>query len=549
MSVHTRPAVNLDYRAGMTVTGSDAALEGSRADPAARGPGAAVAWAIRAIALFPIVVTGIVMARRIGYPYELQWLEGGSVELARRVSAGQPLYAAPTLDFTAWPYPPLYHWVSAALGQLTGQGFLPLRLVSLVSWVGALMLVALIVARSVATVGRYTSGHQRVSSVAVTAGLVASGTLAASYSISGLWADIARVDSLFLALTLAGIAVAQRARAVPAGFAVGVVFLAAVLTKQNALIVAVFVIAWLLLARRRVGVTAVATLLSGLLISTLIGNAVTDGWYGFFVGGLLVGHGVVLPWLWLYPLADVALPFAPVWVAGILWWWRRGRELAWAGQPVGTMLRSPTGLIAAAVVGLLLAGWVGRLHSGGFDNVLMPTHAGLAIVIGLGVARVLMADPSNRTGLAVAGVLAVQFAVVLALLIGSVPTAADRAAGDQFIRDVAARPGRVIVYDHPYYATLAGKPSAAQGLAVADVLRGTTGAARDGLLASIDARLADPQVSTVIFDNGLEAEPFSAALARDFRLLATPAVAGDAFFPVTDLPQRPTLVYVRKDPA
>src|SRR6266542_4402426 len=73
---------------------------------------------------------------RLGYPFELEWMEGGMVDHVRRIVAGQPIYVRPSLNFVSYLYPPLYYLVSAGLARMIGIGFLPLRLVSLVSSVG-----------------------------------------------------------------------------------------------------------------------------------------------------------------------------------------------------------------------------------------------------------------------------------------------------------------------------------------------------------------------------------------------------------------------------
>ena len=56
-------------------------------------------------ALVPVVAYVVVAVLRIGYPYELTYFEGSTVEVAARVVAGQPLYAPPTTEYAPWPYP------------------------------------------------------------------------------------------------------------------------------------------------------------------------------------------------------------------------------------------------------------------------------------------------------------------------------------------------------------------------------------------------------------------------------------------------------------
>jgi hypothetical protein len=91
-------------------------------------------------ALYLAAYVGVGLAR-IGYPYELEWFEGTSVDLVRRILAGQSIYVRPSIDFIPHIYTPLYFHVSAELAKWTGVGFFPLRLVSFVSSIGCFALL------------------------------------------------------------------------------------------------------------------------------------------------------------------------------------------------------------------------------------------------------------------------------------------------------------------------------------------------------------------------------------------------------------------------
>ena len=62
---------------------------------------------------------------------------------------------------------------------------------------------------------------------------------AVTYVPSGLAADVGRVDSLVLALTLLGVVAVARARTPAAGLVAAMVLVAATATKQTAVVVAV----------------------------------------------------------------------------------------------------------------------------------------------------------------------------------------------------------------------------------------------------------------------------------------------------------------------
>src|SRR5205807_6225284 len=105
---------------------------------------------------------------------------------------------------------------------------------------------------------------------------------AACFRRGGAWFDLARVDSLFVALLFAGLLAARRAKT-PRGAAVaGVVMTLAFLTKQAALLPALAVAIFLWRRRRTLGVWYAGALGAGLVVSTVAFNLWTGGWYRFY---------------------------------------------------------------------------------------------------------------------------------------------------------------------------------------------------------------------------------------------------------------------------
>ena len=70
-------------------------------------------------ALYPLAYVAIALTR-MGYPFELEWMEGGVVDHVRRILDGHPLYVEPTLGFTPFIYPPLYFYAAAFVSRLMG---------------------------------------------------------------------------------------------------------------------------------------------------------------------------------------------------------------------------------------------------------------------------------------------------------------------------------------------------------------------------------------------------------------------------------------------
>ena len=272
------------------------------------------------------------------------------------------------------------------------------------------------------------------------AGMVACGVYAATFRLSGAWADIGRVDSLFLALTLWALERSRRARTPRDGVIVGVLFFLSFFTKQDGLIVAAPVVAWLLLARRAAGVSALATL-GGLVVgSTVVFDAFTHGWYQYYVFDELRSQGWVVENLRFFWQLSILKPFGlAAWLVVVAAAVRLVRDRHRLG-----VLWSRAGFWIAAAAGLFGAAWIGRMHNGGFDDVLMPAYAAVALAVGGSVA-LLRRHPQEAVrvaaSLVLAGVLAAQLHHIDYRVGRQIPTQADARAGAHLHRADPPPPG------------------------------------------------------------------------------------------------------------
>jgi len=512
-----------------TTAGTTASSARRRRLPPGRVGERLVGAVLVALSIIPMARYLYVVAHRIGYPYELEWMEGGSVEVVHRVVLGQGIYGPPSMHFTPWDYTPLYFWASAAVAEVTGIGFTPLRLVSFTASLAVLWLLYRMVAEE-------TSDRL--------AGIVAGGVYAATFRLSGAWADIGRVDSLFLALTLWALERSRRARTRRDGMIVGVLFFLSFFTKQDGLVVAAPVVAWLLLARRAAGLSALATLGGLVAGSSVVLDAFTHGWYQYYVFDELRSQGWVGENLRFFWQLSILKPFAlAAWLVLVAVAVLLVRDRHRLGA-----LWSRAGFWVAAAAGLFGASWIGRLHNGGFDDVLMPAYAAVALAVGGSVA-LLRRHPRVAARVAASIVLAAVLAAQLHHIgyrVGrQIPTQADARAGEHLIALIRHLPGQVFVFDHPYYGVMAGKGTVADEEAADDIERSGPSEAQRLLIQSMHRALLAPGVGAVILDDPGDERNFEGELSADYHLLPQPAVTGNVFLPVTDLPQRPLLVFVR----
>jgi hypothetical protein len=491
-------------------------------------------------ALVPVALYVWTAVHRLGYPYELNWLEGGGVEIVQRALQGKSLYTAPTLGYVSYTYTPLYAWVSAAVAEITGIGFLPLRLVSFAS-----SLVA------IGALWRLTTDAtgDRI------AGAVASGVFAATYALTGSWFDVGRLDSLFVALTLIALWLGRRAHGARAGAAVGAVAFLAFFTKQVGLIAVLPALAWLVLSRPRTGAAALATLAALVAGTTLLFDGLTHGWYRYFIVGELAGQ----PWdpkkwigFWrldlyrhLRPLVWLAIVALIAVVVSAVMGREPRRERGRAHPTIfGFVHRGALGVgyELTAVAGLLLAAWFSRLHTGGYVNVLMPAYAGCALVGGLAFAQVRRLGPLMTT-LAAALVLA-QLTQLTTVPDHALAHKSARTAGAELIRRLRRLPGPVLVLSHPWYGTLAGKGSFAQSDAIFEVLRSDDTRGSVYLRRELRNALDRYRIQAVVLDHPPPSW-MAPQLARDF-VLADQAITPTVLRPPTDLRSGPTFLYLRR---
>lgn len=430
-------------------------------------------WLLVAAAAVAMATWAVIAVARLRYPYELDFLESGLVEHARRLTQGESIYPAPSVDFVPFPYPPLYVAVSAVVGWF-GIGFLPLRAVSVISTCGTLWMLFRLVSRE--TASRW-------------AGVVAAGLYAASYRLAGTFFDVARCDALFLFLTLAAVDQLARARDRRTAVLAGTLMAAAILTKQTALFIAAPAAAYLLLTRRPIGIAFSATLAGITGATFVLLDLWSGGWFRYYVVEELSQHGAATQPPWHFFTRDLR-PFWPILLVAVLAggaWVQRSR-------------RWTLTLYAVVAVGLICGAFASRRHSGGYDNVLMPAFAALALLGGLAAGLAVRCRSAAPALLAI-GLCLLQFAMLTHSPSAQIPSAADEAYGDSLVARLRALPGEVLVADHPTYGVLAGHRPHAQHAGAFDVFRSTSPHARELLLNSYADAIHSQRFSAIVLDD------------------------------------------------
>ncbi len=482
-------------------------------------------YAIAGVSGAYIVYFLVLAAIRIPYPFELEWMEGSTVDHVIRVATGLPLYCEPSLDFIPFRYAPLYYYVSAAVSAITGVGFVPLRLVSMLATIGCFVMIFLLVRRE--TESWFL-------------GLLASGFFAATYPISGTWFDLGRVDMLFMLLLLAGLYVIRFHISLRSAILAGVLMSLCFLTKQLALMIVLPLLLYYLLIDRRLGTIFVCTMTFLIVGSSLVLEAFYDGWYYFYVFGMgksISYSGTLLGRLWPFARVFVFNPFKIASLLGLfflLWQLFRGRTL-----------RARL-FYAAAFVGMMGAAFLTRISAGAFHHNLIPGHAIMAILFALG-AHALVCVANQGGGLLKRAAKPAVYSICLVQLVAIwysseklLPTEADRQAGHEFVELLRSFDGEVMVPFHGYIPTFAGKKIHANRMALVDVERRTKGRPREKLRSEIRQAFQTKRWSAIILDHTWH------EMEREGHYVSTGPVFEDTtvFWPVTGWHIRPQTIWV-----
>ena len=481
-------------------------------------------WLVGGIFIVAVVAIALL---RIGYPFELEWMEGGSLQTVQRLVDGQCIYAPPSMEYVPFIYTPLYFYVCAAMSSLFGGGFFTLRLVSLLASLGSLTMIFLLVRNRTRDIFWSFAG---------------AGLFAACFEIGGGWFDVGRTDPLALFFLLSSVYLLERRPDRIGHLLAGLVFVLAFLTKQSSLVVLVPILAWILISERGArrwmfpGVTV-----GGILISIWVLNLVSGGWFNYYVFQLPASHKIawtIVIQFWRLDIL-VHLPF------GLL-------ALFLLLLPVGSEADRKDRwwllVVAAAFIG---SAYSSRLHTGGWDNVLLPAYAILAVILASTLGRLFQAagnwNGHGHSGrivqLMIYAVCFLQYTLLIFDPRDHLPTQADQQAGDELVAWLATADGEVWIPHHGWLAAAAGGRATAHSMAIQDVLRGGNAELAAQLKREMLQDAENHRWSIILLD-----DPAFEKEIQDWYHAAGSAIADTTvFWPVTGLYTRPEWIYEPKE--
>ena len=377
---------------------------------------------------------------RIAFPFAFDWVEGAVLMQVNHLLSGQSMYAEPNAAYTALIYPPLYFYVSAAMTQVLGFGFLPLRLTSLLATCGC-MLMVFVITRKITSSNLY--------------GLASAGLFAATYASLWSWFDFARVDMLYVFLILAGLFFLN---AGPEGKPVlaGAVFALSFFTKQSALFLILPLAALAFFLHRRQ--TIIFMLVFGLIAATgsFLLNAITNSWYSYYIFMLPTNHTLNTNPDYLYYLVKIILgPILLSFGIGVAATLIRAKEYFRNRSYLFFFMATLSGLAGSIV---------SSLSPSSTHNAYIPAYAIIVIFFGIGLAHLEKSTSEIKSanvhtilnGLLLAAVI-LQFWRLNYKTRDFVPSEQDLKRGNALLKSIGETPGDVLIPSHSYIAIYVNK--------------------------------------------------------------------------------------------
>lgn len=470
--------------------------------------------------------------QRLGYPLELDCIEGVMMDHVARLAKGRPIFVEPTLRFIPLAYMPLFAVVSSFLTHFSEPAFWQARLVSAVASFGVLALIFAIV---------------RAETRNVTLALAGAGVYALAFGVTGACYDVARPDSLMLLLVMSALATLRFGSGTPSALIAAVLMVLAFYGKQHALLFAGGAGLSLLAAdRRRFVPFAVALAVLGLGSYGALWAWLGD-WFRFYTWDVPRGWSVVDRMRVQVYLAEGVLGRMGVFaLASVL-----------ALGSTARVWRQPEGIWWFAALGGFGTGLLATLDPSAYRHTFTPTVVALSVLGPIALHRLVVAlDPPGApptrgdlgmTAACTAAVLA--FVPLLYPVHSQVPHSRSREAHAALREVLQSYSGEWLLPFHGFYEHQAGKGSSLDIIAFDDIERSRGNALLrrdpDYITRMMDSLLTGPVRYGIVCDMPLaEAGPQWARIADRFMIADSLGWITEPLRPLTGNRYAPRYLYV-----
>ncbi len=387
------------------------------------------------VAVYFLLSYLFVVFKRIAHPFELELYEGIIMDHCIRVFQGKTLYPAPNAEFIPLIYPPLYFWVSAFFMKILGLNFSAARIVSVLSS----FLVGFLIFKIV-------KNETKNNLLA----FISSSLFFASYKFTCAWFDIARVDSLFIALIILSIYILKYYKGPVAVVSSGLLLSAAFFTKQFTVFFIFTCAIYLYFSNKKKFFLFFSTIFATCLGIILTLNFNTKGWFLYYIFYVPSKHSISKISIIDFLIIDlICLSF--ILIPTLIYHLRKRKKIY------------QLSLMDFSLIASFFASFSARINIAAVRNSLIPLIVFSSISFGISINKL---NPyfNSKTEI---HKLFLKTAVYLSILFQFalfsynpkflIPSTQNYIAGKKFIKKIKSIEGNIFIPKHGFYSTKAGK--------------------------------------------------------------------------------------------
>lgn len=461
-----------------------------------------------------------IVINRITYPFELEWMEGGTLMHIKKLVEGLDIYTSPSIDFIPAIYTPFYYYISKIAVSIWGFNFFSIRMISFISSILILFNIYLITLEIIKD---------------KTFSFIAVSFFIASFNASGSWLDIGRVDSLAYFLLTSGFYMVLKKKLISVAVIAPIIFILAYLTKQNILIFALGAIFFIYYFDKRACIYFTIVFLCGLLITHLLYDIFTDGWFSYYTLTLSNSLETKFNKLFTFWLNDIIKTY-PIAILAILFLFLNSKNSH-------NILPSK---FLIFLIAFLIISYFPRVKIGGFENALIPAFIGISIYSSISMKYLFDELPLKFQKFLFLTVI-IQLLLLYYPIAEHIPSSIDKKTGETLLSELKSIKGNIFFPDHPFYLFLIGKESQAQSMAISDFINSKTKTEyKNKLLKEISNRIKNKYYEALIFDRkDFLLRIFEKEIYENYNLVDS-NLTGNFFVPVTGGPNKPTFLFLKK---
>lgn len=458
--------------------------------------------------------------RRIYYPFEIEWMEGGTLIHIKRLWEGLPLYIAPDIGFTPAIYTPLYYYIAILPVKIWGLNFLSIRILSFTS--------SILIGICIYYIIKFNTKNRFYSYIALS-------LYFASFKVTGAWFDIGRVDSLAILFIMLGYLSLINDNFFINNILSPLFMLAAYFTKQNSIVVAFAAVIYLFFYRKKSLNYFLILFFIPLIIIHLIFNQSSEGWFNYYT--LILSNSLDnkyqrLLTFWINDLIK-NLPLIFFVLISISF-----------NKKIINLTPKYLFFLLPALIFMSLSG---RIKIGGYENAIIPAFLGLI----LAYANILYllnkySDKTYHKFIYLS--IIIQFVVLYYPLSTQIPTNNDVEEGKKFIKLVSSFEGDVFLPDHPYYLIMAGKDFQAHTMAISDFLNSSNlKIYKSKLIKKLNNDFKDQKYDALVFSSSSKDFFSKFTNFQKYYKLVNSNLTGNNLNPLTGAENKPTYLFIKEN--